>query len=161
MSEVVEKFVIDSDQKAEWALQKVREARADRDRWVEFYKDQIEKVKYECDQNVENLEYMLRQYFETVPHKTTKTQESYALPGGKLLLKRQDYEYEHDDNTLVPWLEKNAPEFVKIKKSSDWDGLKKKVAVFDGNVVDENGEVVPGVTATERPDKFAIELKKE
>ena len=161
MTEIAEKFTIDSDQKAEWALQKIREARADRDSWVDYYKAQIEKVKAECDSNTENLEFMLHQYFMTVPHKQTKTQESYPLPGGKLVLKKQQPEYEHDDKLLVPWLEKNAPEFVKVKKSSDWDGLKKKVTIFDGNVVDENGEIVPGVKAVERDEKFAVEIKGE
>lgn len=162
MSEAIrERFEIDSDQKAEWALQKIKEARSDRDRWVKFYETQIEKVKYECNENTATLESMLQGYFDRVPHRETKTQSAYDLPGGKLVLKKQGPEFECNDEQLVPWLEENAPEFVKVKKSSDWGNFKKTVAIFNGLVVDENGEVVPGITVTERPDKFTVEIKKE
>lgn len=161
MSEVVkEMFEIDSDQKAEWALKKIAEARKDRDQWISFYETQIEKVKHECDVNTANLEYMLSEFFKTVPHKETKTQASYVLPGGKLILKKQGPEFEHNDDLLVPWLEANRPELVKVKKSSNWAELKKQVAEFDGGVVDENGELIPGVTVTQREDKFVVEIKE-
>ena len=159
MSELVrEEFMIDSDQKAEWALKKISEAYTDRDKWIEFYQGQIEKVKYETESNIENLKVMLEQYFYSVPHKETKTTSSYSLPGGKLILKKQQPEYEHNDEILVPWLEQNHPEFVKVKKSADWAGLKKTVTVFEGNVVDADAEVIPGVTVTERPEKFVVEV---
>ena len=35
---------------------------------------------------------MLGEYFKTVPHKKTKTQEAYQLPSGKLILKKQEPE---------------------------------------------------------------------
>jgi hypothetical protein len=160
MSELKERYVIDSDQKAEWALQKIKEARADRDRWIAYYEEQIEKVKYSCDEDTANLECMLSEYFKMVPHKETKTQENYPLPSGKLVLKKQGPEYDHDDAILVPWLEANMPELVKVKKSSNWAELKNMVTIFDGGVVDENGEPVPGVTVTERPEKFVVEIKE-
>ncbi len=164
MSEAIsERFNITDDQKAEWALAKIREARADRDRWIEFYKDQIEKVKAECDDNTANLEFMLRGYFAERSAegftKSTKTQESYQLPGGKLVLKKQQPEFDHDDEILVPWLEKNAPEFIKIEKSSKWGELKKTCEVYGDSVVNSDGEVIPGVTVTERADKFVVEVK--
>lgn len=164
MSEAIERFEVNNDQKAEWALDKIREARADRDRWIAFYKEQIEKVKAECDDNTANLEFMLRTYFAERSKegftKATKTQESYQLPGGKLILKKQAPEFEHDDSVLVPWLEQNAPGFVKIEKSAAWGELKKVVEVSGDSVIDENGEVVPGVTVTARTDKFVVQIKE-
>jgi fatty acid/phospholipid biosynthesis enzyme len=41
----VEGFVIDTDAKADWALQKIKEARADRDRWIAWYTDKIKEIK--------------------------------------------------------------------------------------------------------------------
>ena len=159
--EIRDQFDIDTDQKAEWALNKIREAKADRDRWVEFYKGQIEKVKDQCDNRIANLEFMLRKYFMTgdLMLKETKTQKSYQLPSGKLVLKKQGPEFDHDDAKLVPWLEENAPSMVKVEKSSKWGDFKKMVTIFNGNVIDMNGEVVPGVTVTERDEKFVVEVK--
>ena len=162
MSEAMqERFTIDSDQKAEWAIKKIQEARKDRDFWKAYYKDLMDKTEAEYEANVEGLEYMLGEYFKTVPHKKTKTQEAYQLPSGKLILKKQEPEFDRKDELLVPWLKQNAPEFVKVKESSDWAGLKKTVAVFDGNVVNENGEIIPGVTVTNRPEKFVVEVSAD
>ena len=152
MSEAIkESFMITDDQKAEWAIQQIREAREDRDRWIAYYEGQIEKVKAACDEHTANLEHRLSEYFRDVPHKKTKKQESYDLPGGKLIFKKQDPEYIRDEKLLIPWLEQNMPDYVKVKKSANWDGLKDVVTVYDGGVVDSEGELIPGVTVVERP----------
>lgn len=161
MTEAInEEFVVDTDAKAAWALQKIREARADRDRWVKWYTDKIEEIKAQTDFDTMNLERMLAEYFATVPHKKTKTQESYALPDGKLILKRQNAEFKRDDKAVIEWLKKqeDGGKFIKVKEELNWDGLKKETAVFNGNVVDTNGEIIPGITVIDRPDKFVVEV---
>lgn len=161
MSEIRESegFVIDSDAKALWALQKIKEARADRDTWVAWYKQKIKEITEQTDFDTMNLERMLAEYFATVPHKTTKTQESYTLPCGKLILKKQNPEYTRDDKTVIEWLKANKmPQFVKIKEELDWQGLKDATGVFEGNVVTEDGEIIPGITVTDREAKFVVEV---
>ena len=153
-----EGFVIDTDAKAQWALDKIREARADRDTWVKWYKDQIEKIEAQTDFNTMNLERMLAEYFATVPHKKAETQESYPLKGGKLILKTQNPEYKRDDKTVIDWLKQNnMTNFVKVKEELDWAGLKGSTAVLDGNLVTEDGEIVPGVEVVEREAKFMVD----
>ena len=44
---------------------------------------------------------LLRKYFEDVPHHTTKTSESYALPSGTLMLKQQEPTFERDAEKLI------------------------------------------------------------
>ena len=163
MSELLQKvepegFVIDTDAKAEWALKKIAEARADRDRWVEWYKAKIAEITEQTDFDTMNLERMLAEYFATVPHKKTKTQESYKLPGGKLVLKTQNPDYSRDDKTVIEWAKANAPQFVKIKEELDWAGLKGATAVFEGHIVTEDGEIIPGVEVTDREPKFIVEV---
>lgn len=155
----VEGFVIDTDAKADWALQKIREARADRDRWVSWYTDKIKEIKEQTDFDTMNLERMLAEYFATVPHKKTKTQESYKLPGGKLVLKTQNPEYKLDDKTVIEWLNGNGmPQYVKTKLELDWDALKKATAVFEGHIVTEDGEIIPGIEVVNRDEKFTVEI---
>ena len=154
-----EGFVIDSDAKAEWALKKIKEARDDRDRWVAWYKDQIEKINKQTDFDTLNLERMLAEYFATVPHKKTKTQESYTIPGGKLILKTQNPEYIRDDKTVIEWLKKNnGGQFVKVKEELAWSELKGATSVFEDHIVTEDGEVVPGIEVIEREAKFVVEV---
>ena len=163
MSELVnfepEGFVIDSDAKAGWALDKIREARADRDRWVKWYQDKIEEITAQTDFDTMNLERMLAEYFASVPHKKTKTQESYSLPGGKLVMKTQNPEYKRDDKTVIDWLKKNnGGEFIKVKEELAWSDLKAATAAFEGHIVTEDGEIIPGIEIIERPEKFIVEV---
>ena len=152
-------FVIDTDAKAEWALTKIREARADRDRWVAWYKDKIDEITQQTDFDTMNLERMLAEYFATVPHKKTKTQESYKLPGGKLVLKTQNPEYTRDDKAVIEWAKANGfGQFVKVEEKLAWQELKDATAVFEGHIVTEDGEIVPGVEVTNREAKFVVEV---
>ncbi len=152
-------FVIDTDAKAEWALAKIREARADRDRWVEWYKAKIAEITEQTDFDTMNLERMLADYFATVPHKKTKTQESYKLPGGKLVMKTQNPEYTRDDKAVIAWLKENGmPQFVKVEEKLAWQELKDATAVFEGHIVTEDGEIVPGIEVTNREAKFVVEV---
>lgn len=163
MSELVqnelESFVIDTDAKAEWALKKIKEARADRDRWIEWYSDKIREITEQTDFDTANLERMLAEYFETVPHKKTKTQESYKLPGGKLVLKTQNPEYKRDDKTVIEWAKSSGfGQYVKTKEELAWSELKADTAVFDGHIVTEDGEIVPGIEVVNREAKFSVEV---
>ena len=104
---------------------------------------------------------MLQHYFDTVPHKITKTTESYPLPSGKLVFKAQAPEYERDEEKVIEWLKQtNGTEFIKVKESLDWAGLKKTVTVLEDKVITEDGEVVPGIKAIQRDPVFTVEVKE-
>ena len=153
-------FIIDSDSKAGWAVKKIAAKRAERDEMIAWYKAQIKKAEEETENETAYLEKLLRDFFATVPHKTTKTQDSYTFPGGKLILKTQNPDYKRDEKTVIEWLEQNKmTDFVKVKKELDWDGLKKVTDIFDGNIVTEDGEIVPGITVEFREPKFIVEVK--
>lgn len=154
-----EGFVIDTDAKAEWALTKIREARSDRDKWVEWYESKIKEITEQTDFNTMNLERMLAEYFASVPHKKTKTQESYSLPGGKLIMKTQNPEYKRNDKTVIEWLKKHdGAEFIKVTEELAWADLKAKTAALNGKLFSEDGEEIPGVEVINRPEKFVVEV---
>lgn len=155
-------FHVTDDKTAEWCMKKIREAEADRAMWKAHYEAQMEKVNKAADESVAYFTARLEEYFANVPHKATKTQESYTLPGGKLILKKQQPKFEVDDDTLVPWLKSNfMAHLVKVKESADWATLKKVVNVSGSGVTTDEGEVIPGVTVTQRPDVFKVEMEDE
>jgi hypothetical protein len=158
------RFVVDNDQKADWALRRIREIKDEFLKWNDFYVAQTEKLKKAAEFRCHYLEHLLEEYFRKVPHKESKTQESYALPSGKLVLKEQKPEWTHDDEQLLPWVKQNVPNLVRTKESVDWAELKKELTVIwqeDGSqmITNADGEIVPGITVTERPDKFVVEVK--
>lgn len=149
------------DMDAEYMLALIRQADAEYQKMESWYAHMVEKAKETRDRKVAWAENNLRAYFELVPTKVTKTQKTYDLPSGKLVLKHQEPKYDTKDEELVPWLKANRPELVKIKESSDWANLKKELkASPDGlSMVTEDGEIVPGITVTPREDKFTVTLK--
>ena len=157
-------FTVTDDSAAQWCMKKIKEAEADRAMWKAHYEEQMDKVNKAADESIAYFTAKLEEYFANVPHKATKTQESYTLPGGKLIRKKQQPKFETDDEALVPWLEENfMSQLVKVKKSADWAALKKVVSVTpDGeHVATDEGEIIPGVTVTQRPDVFKVEMEDE
>ena len=163
-------FVIDTDAKAEWALAKIRAARSERDRMIEWYKAKINEITEQTEAETAYLEGMLSGYFRMTEqaHKRTKTQETYSLPSGKLILKKQNPEYKRDDKKAVAWLKENGfPQFVKIKEELDWSSLKDASEAVNGQIVcgekiTEDGEIIPlivdGINVVEREEKFVVEV---
>ena len=162
MTEEERRFTVDDDQKAEWCLEKIREAEAEKDKWKKFYADRLEKINNEQDATIERMRHYLEQYFLTVPHKVTKTQESYQLPSGKLVVKQHGPTFEHDDDQILEWLWANSlkPEtYIEIKEKLKWADLKKVLKVAGNGMATEDGEVVPGITVTEHEPEFRVEVK--
>lgn len=153
-------FTVTDDRKAEWCLKKIREAKAEKDFWKRYYDAQYKAIEEAADTTIANMEFLLQGYFESVPHKVTDTQENYKLPSGKLVLKRQEPEYDRNDEAVIEWLEENQKsEYVKVKKSLDWAGLKKTLTVVGDRLADSEGEIVPGINVVARPDVFKVEVK--
>ena len=159
MSEALEQkaFWVRDDQTAEWCLKKIAEAEEEKARWADFYKNQMEKVAQSCDETIETMKGFLREYFDKVPHKVTKTEENYRLPSGKLVLKRQAPTLERDDDALIEYLKENGSEkYIKVRESVDWAALKKSLKIIGETAVDEDGQVIPCIKVIENPDIFTI-----
>lgn len=156
-------FIVDNDQKAEWAARKIREARQDTQKWTEYYERQLSAIRRANEETEAYFAALLADYFETVPHKATKTQESYSLPSCKLVLKAQQPEFNRDEAVLCDYLDKKGrDDLVKITRRADWAALKKTIKVMeDGTCVDADGEVVEGVQAFSRQPEFKIEMKED
>ena len=158
-------FVVDDDTKAEWCIRKIREKNQELATWKDHYEKLFAAVEKKINEDLDyfnmQLEIYLRRQIEAGFAKKTKTQENYALPSGKLVLKKQEPEYERDNDKIIAWLKENKmTELVKVKEEPNWQELKKKLVYMDGHMATaEDGEIVPGIKATKRPDKFAVEVK--
>lgn len=159
-----EGFVIDNDNKAEWALRKIKEAEEEHDRIVNLINAQrtiLNDKECELDDKLEHetsyLKHLLEQYMGTVKCKETKTQKSYQLLSGKLVHKLGGIEYKKDEDALLEWVKNNRPLLVKVKDSVDWAELKKElITAEDGTVITQDGEIIECITAEQKPDSFGI-----
>lgn len=106
---------VTDDYSADIVLQEIKEARAELDRLIELCRikkaeldNRIEELTAKCDNTTAPMLEALRAYFETVPHKETKTQAKYQLLSGALVYKRGGVDVQRDDEALTRWLEETA-----------------------------------------------------
>ena len=149
-----------NDQDAEWCLLQIRRAEAEKKRWKEHYKEALESITASCDATIGRMEHFLHAYYLTVPHKKTKTEENYALPSGKIMVKTQNVTFEYDESELIEWLKSKKKGFVKTKESLDWESLKDTLTVIGETVADDDAEIIPCIKAVEHDPVFKVQLKK-
>ena len=159
----MEAVAVLDDASAEMILKQLKQAEDQYDRMKAWYDHQIKNLKDIRDRTRVWAESCLRPYFDMVPT-TGKKIKSYDMPGGTLKLAKQDPEYEVNDEMLVPWLKANKrDDLIKVTEEARWGELKKELQIkvlADGKIADNGtGEVIPGVTATVREDKFSIKCK--
>lgn len=162
-----ESFRIDNDNTADWALRTISSELAERDRLIKIAEDQIAELQEQItalnekyNNKTKFLKSCLAEYFATVPHKSTKTQESYKLLSGSLVLKKESQKIVHDDEKLIAYLKANDGEdFIKIKESVDWAGFKKSLSIVGNDVVDtELGCIVEACSVEDVPASFDIKF---
>lgn len=147
-----EEFKITNDGAANWALKKIKEEQDDRNRIVEIAENEIKEIREKItklDERLESktgfLKSKLFEYFGTVEHKETKTQEDYKLLDGSLVWKKPAQKMVPDKEKLLAYVkEHNMPEFVKVKEEVDWASYKKECEISAGQVVNcQTGELLP------------------
>lgn len=157
-------FIVDNDEKADWAARTVKEEAEERDRLLELVKSERERldareaeIKERYIRKTENLESQLISYMATVKTRDTPTQSTYALLNAELVYKKAHTDIAPAEG-LVDWLEANRPELVKVEKKPDWAEVKKKVIVLNGGVyaMCDTGEIIDGIVSKEIPGKFEV-----
>lgn len=71
-------FVIDNDQKADWAVRRIAELEADTQKWKDYYKAQSERVAQSNQQSIDYFTALLESYFMSTdqPKKHCDTRQS-------------------------------------------------------------------------------------
>lgn len=173
-----EGFRIDTPSKLEWGLKKIAKERAEIKKMETVVEQAILEYQKKLEafrekHNTRWIEFLLNQYFQTVPHKIKKTQETYESLSGTLKLKLQKLDYEKDEDSLVSWASANRPELVTINQMAkvDWLELKKELKVAVEESIDEDGEIhetevvldkdgrkIESLKVTYKPSEFSVEV---
>jgi hypothetical protein len=85
--------------------------------------------------------------------------KSIATPWGVVSSRVQPPEYKRDEPLLVEWAEGAGFTRLKSISSVDWEGIKKASHVRgDRLVMNDDGQIVPGVEVIERGPKVTVEV---
>ena len=158
---------IADDSAADWTVQKIAEERAELARIEALAAEQIARInekveaaRRRCENGTAFLTSKLAQFFETVPHKETKTKHSYRLLSGTLAKKLGGPTMEKDDAKLLEHLRSSGnSQYIQQTEKPMWGEYKKRLEIQGDLVIDkETGEIVEGVTVKEKPDTFTVEI---
>lgn len=161
-------FVIDDDNKADWAIRKIDEEKQEFNRIRELAEEQTARIEQKVEaaerrfnQRTSYLRSLLGSYFMQVPHRKTKTQESYRLLSGSLVLKLPKVKPVYEEDELVKYLkESGMPDYIKTDEKARWGELKKLLDLSQGKhpVIKDTGELVECIRIEETPAEFKVEV---
>lgn len=161
-----ERFTIDNKEKAAWAFRKLAEVNAAIDDNESFASAEIERVKAWLDKENESLLHE-KDYFEhllidyTQREKEANPKSKVSTPWGSVKT-RTARKYTWKDDDVMEWAKSSGGQYVKEKVtySIDKAALKKDCTVTEeGDLVDANGEIVPGVEAPYETT-YTVEVKE-
>lgn len=147
-----EAFVVDNDEKADWAMRKlasIRRKQADNkaiyDREVLRVAEWLEKVNTALERDAEWFESNLKPYALVERHSGRK---SIVLPHGtiKTTAGRPRIEISNELE-LLAWAETAQPDLIRTKKEIDKKSLNALITET-GDVISTQGEIVPSVRVT-------------
>lgn len=162
-------FEIDNDDKAEWALSKIREAQEEHDRLMALVDkqqaaldDRRAQIDRQLERDTEYLKYLLAAYMNSVKCKSTKTQDTYQLLSAKLVRKHAALDFDVDSTKLAAWLQQNGhTALVKTEVKPMWAEVKKLLSgdpTTGAVTLADTGELVEGITANQTAEKFSIKF---
>lgn len=161
--ETKQPWVLDNDGKANWAMKQIQDKQKELAEIEQHRTECIDQINEEYDKQAKAVEDELdswanRLQMYAVDRLEGAKKKSVSLPFGKFGYRKQPPKITKDDTELLTYAEQSAPQYVKIKRSLDWAGLKKACKVDGNRMITEDGEILPGVTVEEQPDKFYLEV---
>lgn len=159
-------FVVDSMEKAEWALRKLKRVRQQRAENRKLAEEEIGRIEMWLRGEEERLQQdedyfcaLLADYHQRILQEDPKA-KTVRLPHGVLKMRAQQPEFKRDEDKLLAWLDgRGIGELVRVKREPDWQKIKPLVAATGSGAVvwTETSELVEGVRAETRPPKFTVE----
>lgn len=157
-----------TDTQADNLVEEINELKAEKER---FRTISMEKIDYinntfrtkadKIDGEVQFKKDQLAAFFLTVDKRETKTQQSYSLLSGKLILKKATKKIIHDQSKVLEWAKANTKEYVKdtVTSQLDWKGFKSNLDIVGSQIVSNNtGEVmdIDGLSIEDVKESFDV-----
>ena len=173
-----EKWTVQDDVTADWCLDKIRESKAEYNRFEMVAKEKMFQIEMALKREREKMERetgffegKLREYFEEIKAnaKDSKAQKSYKLPSGTLKLKKSSVTFDYDKEKLLEYAEENGhmDDYIKTVKEFKWAEFKKTLEIREdiktkerSIAIKETGEIlsIEGLGIEEKPEEFIVEV---
>ena len=164
-----ERFKVTDDDRACWALQKIKELEdqveekeALAQRQIDQVNSWLDKETSSLEKQINNFNNMLFEYAQKL-REEDPTMKTHSLPFGKLQFRKRRPKWQYEDE-LLDTVKEKIPDAVRVKEDVDKRTLKKIVKdsgnykiLDDGRVVNtETGEFVEGLKVVDRGESFKV-----
>lgn len=158
--EARERFTIQDDSAASWAMRKLRAIRSKQAENKQMAVDEharidlwLDEVNDPLDRDAKYFEAILTDYAIRVRENPDDGRKSISLPTGKVATRQGSPKYTVDAEMFLPWARENAPHLIRVKEEPSLSAIKEyvvaaddaPVATSDGVAITSDGEIVPGV----------------
>ena len=161
--------IVKNDNDADKLLEQIKEAKTEIQRYKTMAETKIKEIEYLLEKRINGINYtieinksMLMAYFISVKQKESKTQFSYGLLNGTLVMKKPTQKIKHDDVELLKYCMIYEDKYVKssIVNKLDYAEFKKDLSIENGLIINKvTGEVlenVQGLSIEEVNEQFDI-----
>ncbi|WP_339233894.1 host-nuclease inhibitor Gam family protein [Oceanobacillus sp. FSL W7-1281] len=164
-----ETFVVDTDEKANWALRKIKQAQQKQEESNALAIAEIEKIEAwnasEKEKAQRDIDYFqgLLAYYAVKKREEDPKFKSQKLPNGRIRFQKKQPKITYDNEAVIDYLEENNREdLIKVKKEPAKAEIKKAFTIFENNMIDpETGVAVYGIEVEYPEDEFKVEVDKE
>ena len=167
-----EGFVIDTDEKADWAIRKILRCQQKNDDVKQLAEMQINKIKQWQEQETRDNDSSIS-YFTSLLEPYAKSQldgkkKTVKMPSGNVSFRSVSAGYfiagekvDSKNETLINHIRQSAPEFLKVEESTDWAEFKKTLTLTStGQIITADGEILSFISAVEYPDSVSVKERK-
>lgn len=157
-----ERFRIENDEQATWAMRKLTAARARLDEIAHIAEAEIQRIQAWAEResrepmrDVEYFEGVLTEYGITQRAEGRKT---VSTPYGSIKSRMGQPKYTFlDKDQFIEWAKANHPDWVAVKEEPALSVIK---AATSEPVDPDTGEVIPGLTVDPASISYSIEVSK-
>jgi hypothetical protein len=159
-----ERFKIDNLDTANWALRKLsafQKHQAEIDvlaaNEISRIKTWQEKEQKTTERNADFFKFLLTEYLNN--GRLDDPKFKISTPYGKVSTKKQQPKWEFlNPELLMQWLHDNKDTLIRTKQEPALDLIKKAFTITGTEVIDINGEIVPGIYIKTLPDKVTFNI---
>lgn len=157
-------FVVDDENKANWALRKIKQMKDQIDNNNALAQAEIDKIEHwnnevnkQAQESIDYFTSLLTSYALNKRAEDPKF-KSLKLPNGRIGFRKSQPKWVYDNDKVIETLEKaNLTDFIRVKKEPSKADIKKAFDVAGDKVINpDTGEVIEGITIETQADKFNV-----
>lgn len=157
-------FVVDDENKANWALRKIRQMKDRIDNNNALAQAEIDKIEHwnnevnkQAQESIDYFTSLLTSYALNKKAEDPKF-KSLKLPNGRIGFRKSQPKWVYDNDKVIETLEKaNLSDFIRVTKAPSKADIKKAFEIVGDKVVNpDTGEVIEGIEIEPQDDKFNL-----